>query len=61
MDRSKGTIDREIALLLDMGRRYGQLVKKSGPDRERAEASKRSGRGGRRNGSRLSEGYRGRL
>lgn len=61
MTRSEELMALEISLLLDMGRRYGQLVKKSGPDRERAEARKRSGRGGCRNGSRLSEGYRGRL
>lgn len=61
MDRGEELMALEISLLLDMGRRYGQLVKKSGPDREREEASKRSGRGGHGNGSRLSEGYRGRL
>lgn len=42
MTRSEELMALEISLLLDMGRRYGQLVKKSGPDRERAEASKRA-------------------
>ena len=61
MTRSEELMAMEISLLLDMGRRYGQLVKKSGPDRECAEARKRSGRGGCKNGSGFSEGYRGRL
>ena len=61
MARSEELMALEISLLLDMGRRYGQLVKKSSQERECAEARKRAGRGGRGNGSGFSQGYRRRL
>ena len=46
MTRSEELMALEISLLLDMGRRYGQMIKKSSPERECAEARKRAGRGG---------------
>lgn len=61
MARSEELMDLEISLLLDMGQRYGHLIKKSGLNRKRADAKKRTGRGGYGNGSGLSEGYRSRL